>query len=299
MLCRNICLCTNDPAFEVGDALYLRPGSLAEALSALADGPLTVAAGCTDLLAATERETLPGAVLDITGMPDLRGIARDDRGLRIGATTTWTDIVRADLPPSCRGLQRAAREVGALQIQNRGTLAGNLCNASPAADGMPPLLTLAAEVELASHRGLRTMPLADFVTGPRRTARAADELMTALRIPAAALDGQGHFLKLGARRYLVISIAMVAVRILVVDGVVRQVALAVGSCGPVATRLSDVEAALIGHPPDPARITDDMVAAALSPIGDVRADAAYRGTGAAELLRRAVGEICRQGVQAA
>lgn len=281
------------------DARYLRPGSLPEALTALAERPLTVAAGCTDLLAATERKALPGDVLDIGAIPELRGIARDAGGLWIGATTTWTDLVRADLPPSCHGLQLAAREVGGVQIQNRGTVAGNLCNASPAADGIPPLLTLDAEVELASLRGARQMQLSQFVTGPRRTERAEDELVTGLRIPAAALAGRGQFLKLGARRYLVISIAMVAVRVTVTDGIVRQAALSVGACGPVATRLPAVEAALMGHPPEPARITDDMVSAALTPIGDMRADADYRATGAAELLRRALAAVCTEAARAA
>lgn len=282
-----------------GGTRYRRPGSLDEALAALTEAPCTVAAGCTDLLAATERKSLAGDVLDITGIADLRGIAQDECGLRIGATTTWTDIARADLPPSCRGLRLAAREVGGVQIQNRGTVAGNLCNASPAADGVPPLLTLDAEVELASHRGRRRVPLSEFVTGPRRTVRAADELVTAVRIPAASLEGQGHFLKLGARRYLVISIAMVAVRVGVVDGIVRQAAMAVGACGPVATRLPEVEAELVGRSLSPASITDDMVAAALSPIDDVRADAAYRRASAAELLRRALGEIRGEGARAA
>ncbi len=285
-------------------AQYLRPDSLDEALSLLAEsaraeGPLTVAAGCTDLFPATERKRLPGDILDITAIPELRGITRDEAGLRIGATTTWSDVVRANLPPALRGLQLAAREVGAQQIQNRGTVAGNLCHASPAADGVPPLLTLDAEVELVSRRGRRQLPLREFLTGPRRTVRATDELVTAIHIPAAALEGQGHFLKLGARRYLVISIAMVAVRVKVTDGIVRQAALAVGACGPVATRLPQVEAELVGRPLSPAAITDDMVATALSPIDDVRADAAYRGVSAAELLRRALGEISGEGAQAA
>ncbi len=280
-------------------ARYLRPGGVDAALSALSEGAVVVAAGCIDLLAATERKILPGAVLDISAIPELRGITRDADGLWIGATTTWTDLIRADLPPGCHGLQLAAREVGGVQIQNRGTVAGNLCNASHAADGVPPLLTLDAQVELASQHGTRRMPLAEFITGPRRTERAADELVTGLRIPAAALEGQGHFLKLGARHYLVISIAMVAVRVVVAEGTVRDAALAVGACGPVATRLPQVEAALIGRPPDPARITDAMVAAALSPIDDVRADAGYRGAAAAELLRRALGAVCAEGARAA
>lgn len=266
--------------------VYLRPEKLETALEMLASGEVTVAAGCTDLFPATERKTLPGDILDITGIEALSGIRRDEAGLRLGASTAWTEIVRADLPPALHGLQLAAREVGAMQIQNRGTLAGNLCNASPAADGVPPLLIVDAEVELQSVLGVRRMLLADFLTGPRQTERRPDELMTAVLVPDTALSGRGHFLKLGARAYLVISIAMTAARLAIEDGIVREAALAVGACGPVATRLSKVERALIGRPLDVEAVTDEMVASALSPIDDVRADAGYRAMSAAELLRR-------------
>lgn len=273
---------------------YHRPDSLAEALDLLAaETTLRVAAGCTDLFPATERKILPGAILDITGIPTLRGIVAEGTDLLIGATTTWSDIVKADLPPACHGLRLAAREVGAKQIQNSGTIGGNLCNASPAADGVPPLLTLDAEVRIEGKLGKRQVPLSEFITGPRHTALAPGELVTGVLLPAKALSGRGHFLKLGARRYLVISIAMTAARIaLDPAGKVRDVALAVGSCGPVATRLPAAEVALLGSPPDPSRITDEIVSAALSPIDDVRADATYRTRAAAELLRRTVASLC-------
>lgn len=274
-------------------SLYLRPSELQEALAALAGSCAIVAAGCTDLFPATERPALPGPVLDITGIAGLRGIAEGPGGWRIGATTTWSDIARADLPPGFDMLRQAAREVGALQIQNAGTIAGNLCNASPAADGVPPLLALAAEVELASATGTRRLPLGDFLTGPRRTALQPGELMVAVHVPRAAAQGGSRFLKLGARRSLVISIAMVAARIAVAEGRAVEVALAVGACGPVATRLPAVEAALTGLSlADLAgAIRAHEVAAALNPIDDIRGDAGYRREVAAELLRRAVSRI--------
>lgn len=272
-------------------ARYHRPDTLHGALAQLAQGDCRIAAGCTDLFALTTHKALGGSILDITGISDLRGIARTDAGLRIGAATTWTDLIRADLPAACDGLKLAAREVGARQIQNRGTIAGNLCNASPAADGVPPLLTLDAEVEVASLGTIRRIALADFITGPRKTALMPGEMVTAVLIPDAALAGQGHFLKLGARHYLVISIAMTAVRIVLRDGLVTQAALAVGSCGPVATRLPDIEAALIGKRPDPVIVTDRDVAAALRPMDDLRASAGYRSIGAAELLRRTLAAL--------
>jgi CO/xanthine dehydrogenase FAD-binding subunit len=273
---------------------YIRPGALADALARLADGTHSVLAGGTDLYPAAVGGALPGALLDITAIRELAGITRTPDGLRIGATTTWSAIAAASLPPACDGLRAAAREVGGVQIQNAGTIAGNLCTASPAADGVPPLLTLDAEVELASAAGARRLPLTRFLTGPRRTDRRADELLTAVRIPAGALSGRATFRKLGARRHLVISIAMVAARLDIADGAIRAAALAVGACGPVATRLPTVEAALAGAPATPdvaTRIDLAAVAAALAPIDDIRADARYRADAAAELLRRAVAEL--------
>lgn len=272
---------------------YDRPGVLHEALAMLERGPVTIAAGCTDLFPATEARALPGSVLDITGIAELRGISWTAHGLRIGACTTWTDILRADLPPAFDMLKQAAAEVGSVQIQNAGTIAGNLCNASPAADGVPCLLALDAEVELASVLGNRNLSLAEFLTGPRRTARAPDELLVGITIPMASSAGQSRFLKLGARRYLVISIAMVAVRLVSVDDRVSEVAIAVGACSGVAQRLVALEAALEGVPVAglSGRVRPELVASALLPISDVRADAAYRTTAATELVRRALVEL--------
>ena len=270
---------------------YDRPETLPAALVILARAPRVVLAGGTDLYPATEAATLPGPILDIGGLGALDGIARTPDGFRIGARTRWATIRDAALPPAFDALRQAAAEVGGVQIQNAATIGGNLCNASPAADGVPPLLILDAEVELASAAGTRRLPLAAFLEGPRRTARRPDELLTAVLIPTVATEGRSAFLKLGARRYLVISIAMVAARLATADGRVTAAALAVGACGPVATRLPAVEAALVGHPPDPSRIDPTAVAAALAPIDDHRASAAYRPEAATELLRRAVAAI--------
>ena len=198
-------------------SLYARPLHLTEALTALTGGARILAGG-TDLYPA---QAVVGDVLDITAIAALRGITRGG-GLRIGGAVTWSEIAEADLPPACAALQVAARAVGGRQIQNAGTLAGNLCNASPAADGVPPLLVLGAEVELASLRGVRRLALADFVLGPRRTAALPDEILVAVHVPEDALAGRSVFLKLGARAYLVISIASVAVRLVVAEGVVTE-----------------------------------------------------------------------------
>jgi len=265
-------------------AEYLRPLTLEDALEYLSKAPRVVAAGCTDIFPTTEGKALSGSVLDISGIDILCGIEKSATEIRFGATTTWTDIVRSDLPPAFDGLKQAAKEVGAKQVQNRGTLAGNLCNASPAADGVPPLLTLDAQVELTSQRRTRCIPLQDFLQGPRRTDRAPDELVTAIIVPSC--KGHGAFLKLGARKHLVISIAMAAARIVEDAGKVVEAALAIGACGPVATRLPDLEARLIGHPLSSAEVDKSDVTQALQPIEDVRGDVAYRMDGATELIRR-------------
>ncbi|TMV73609.1 xanthine dehydrogenase family protein subunit M [Thioclava sp. BHET1] len=267
-------------------ASYHRPRSLPEALRIASSGDVVPAAGCTDLFPAIQAQSLRGAILDLTAITELSGITEGVEGWRIGAATRWSALLRADLPPAFDGLKAAAREVGSVQIQNSGTIGGNLCNASPAADGVPALLTLNAEVELASERGVRRLALTEFITGVRKTARAADEILTAVIVPPLA--GQGAFLKLGARKHLVISIVMVAGRLVLDGGVVREAALAVGACSPVAQRLPALEAALIGQ-----RVAAlaglaraDLIAPQLAPIADIRADAAYRATAAQELLRR-------------
>ncbi len=276
------------------NAIYHRPDSLDEALDVLAAEHVRIAAGCTDLFPATERKALPGAILDLTGIRELRGVKRGPDGVTIGATTTWSDLIAADLPPAFDGLKLAAREIGARQIQARGTIAGNLCNASPAADGVPPLLTLDAELELVSNSGARRLPMSDFIRGPRHTALAKDEIVKCIRIPSEAAEGEGNFLKLGARKYLVISIAMTAARIVINDGIVQSAALAIGACSPIATRLHAAEKAMIGAPLDPLRITDEMVSPYIQPIDDMRADAGYRARVATTLLHRTLAALANR-----
>lgn len=271
---------------------YARPATLPEALALIAGGGWRVLAGGTDLYPGAGTR-LVGAVLDLGGIAGLAGIARAD-GLRIGAATPWADIAAADLPPALQALQQAARTVGGRQVQVAGTIGGNLCNASPAADGVPPLLALDAEVELQSARGTRRMALSRFLVGPRRTALDPGEVLAAVVIPEPALRGRSAFVKLGARSHLVISIAMVAARIVVQGGRVTGAAVAVGACSAVAQRLPGVEAAVLGATAEeaPMRVRAEDVTAALSPIDDVRATALYRRAAAVELVRRAVAEAC-------
>lgn len=274
---------------------YHRPTTLQDAIRALSAGDARVAAGCTDLFPATGARELPGPVVDITGVAELRGVARGPGGWRIGAATTWADILRADLPPAFDMLRQAAREVGSVQIQTAGTLAGNLCNASPAADGVPCLLALEAEIEIGSVGGTRRVALDDFITGARRTVLRPGEMVLAVLVPETAARGHSRFLKLGARRYLVISIAMVAVRLVIEGGRIAEAAVAVGACSAVACRLARLEAALTGAGPADAtgRVEPGLILPALAPIDDIRAEAAYRGEAVVELVRRAIGDLVR------
>jgi len=281
--------------------VYHRPQTLTDALDRLADAatagaPLTVLAGGTDVYphranAAGWGRPFPDRLLDVTGIESLRAIRTTARAVEIGAGATWTDVVRADLPSWFDGLRLAAREVGGRQIQNGATVAGNLCNASPAADGVPPLLALDAEVVVASRAGETAVPLADFVLGNRRTALGPDRLVTAIRVPRLPDGARSSFLKLGARHYLVISIAMVAATVVPdAAGRVASARVAVGACSPVARRLPALEAELAGRllAPGLADVVRADHLADLAPIDDVRASADYRRAAAQTLVRRAL-----------
>jgi CO/xanthine dehydrogenase FAD-binding subunit len=273
--------------------MYTKPATLPDALATLAASAPAILAGGTDLFPPLANGARPPAsVLDITGIPELAQITVGETQVRIGAAATWSAIAAAKLPPCFAGLQAAARQVGSVQIQNRGTLGGNLCNASPAADGVPPLLTLDAQVELASAaRGIRTLPLSGFLQGNRRTERKPDEILTAIVLPAGPERARASFLKLGARTYLVISIAMAAAIVETdAEGRVAQARVAVGACSAVAQRLPALETALTGAPAKKGlgAIASPRHLEGLSPIGDVRASAAYRMDAALTLVRRAV-----------
>lgn len=277
--------------------MYLRPTDLAEALTALKGRQVSILAGGTDFYPARVERPLPDDVLDITALAALGGVRGEPEVYRIGALTTWSEVLAAPLPRVFDGLKLAAREIGGRQVQNAGTLAGNLCNASPAADGIPALLALDAEVELAAHDGVRRVPLAAFLVGSRRTTRRADELMTAILVPRWGSCARATFCKLGARRYLVISIVMVAATLEAdADGTVVRAAIAVGACSEVAQRLAGLEAKVVGKPLTPALSDllrpDDL--AALTPISDVRGSREYRRDAAMTLLRRALAELGRE-----
>jgi CO/xanthine dehydrogenase FAD-binding subunit len=271
--------------------LYLRPGTLDEALEALAHTRGTILSGGTDLFPALTGGQLKGPVIDISAIAELKGVHSSDSHFVIGGRTSWSELLAEPLPRGFDGLRAAAREIGGIQIQNQGTVAGNICNASPAADGVAALLALDAEVTLASRKGSRTMLLADFVQGNRRTMRQPEEILTAVRVPRRWENAASSFSKLGARRYLVISIVMVAANLVVgPNRRIREASVVVGSCSAKAIRLVELERELadtaVGAPMQ--KIVSAEHFSRLSPIDDVRATAAYRQEAAQTLVRRAL-----------
>jgi len=276
---------------------YFLPDTVAEATAGLTETSYRIIAGGTDFYPGQAERPVRDDVMDISALKELRGINSEAGQTRIGALVTWSDIVNADLPGKYRGLQLAAREVGALQIQNAATVVGNICNASPAADGVPPLLTLNANVEISSTQGKRHLPLDQFILGNRRTALGAGEMVTAIIIPDDASSANSHFLKLGSRQYLVISFVMVATLLETnKDNIISQVRVSVGACSEVACRLPGLEADLIGQPLNQAGLApvEDHLKS-LAPISDIRATADYRRTAALEYVRRSLA-VCAEGM---
>jgi xanthine dehydrogenase small subunit len=254
-----------------------QPRSLSDALRMLRDeGPLVPMAGCTDLYVALNFGTLGQTrFLDLWGLNDLRGIDRRRGVLRMGALTTYSELIRSrivnrHLPM----LAAAAREVGGAQIQNRGTLGGNVANASPAGDTLPVLAAANAVVVLRSTAGTRRIPFTSFYSGYRQTVARPDELIVAIEVPA--ITGRQWFRKVGTRAAQAISKVVFAG----VGG--RRPQIAVGSVAPTVVRLPKTEAALAGGASiaEAQRIMLTEIAA----IDDVRSTAEYRRRVSANLL---------------
>jgi CO/xanthine dehydrogenase FAD-binding subunit len=257
----------------------LEPRSLADAVKMLRDeGPLVPMAGCTDLYVALNFGTLaPTRFLNLWNLGALRGIEARGTSLRIGALTTFTEIIRSGLiRRRLPMLAAAAREIGGVQIQNRGTIGGNVANASPAGDALPVLLAADAAVVLRSAAGTRRVPMTTFYTGSRQTVARPDELIVSFEIPA--VKGRQWFRKVGTR-------AAQAIAKIIVAGVWdRQPRLAMGSVAPTPLRLSLTEQAL-GRGASIAE-AQELLQREIAPIDDLRSTAEYRRQVAANLLRQ-------------
>jgi len=271
------------------------PRDLAAAYAALAAGtadmPVKPIAGGTDLMVSLSGELAPppASVVDLWAIEALRGIAIDGDSLTLGALTTYTDVRRSAL---CRehvpALVEAAATIGAAQIQNRGTLGGNIANASPAGDTLPVLLAADAVIVVGSERGERDVPAAEFWTGYRQTALAHDELILRIRLPLAA-GREMRFRKVGTRRAQAISKVVMAVA-WQGDGTWRDVRVALGSVAATPIRATATESTLDGRRPTPetADAAAETLAGELAPIDDVRSTAEYRRLVAARVLHRII-----------
>lgn len=255
--------------------------TLQEALELRSTHPdATILAGGTDVMVFIEAGGLvPKSVLNIWGCSGLRGIEPTESGYRIGALTTWSDIVSSTLPES---LRECAATVGAAQIQNRGTVGGNIANASPAGDSLPLWLALDAEFEVESIRGSRRIPANDFWTGYRQTALSPDELLIAVHIVIHPNDTL-VYRKVGTRMAQSISKVVLGGRLRTSEGVVTQARVALGSVAAVPVRLLAVESALVGSAVDPSAA--DLVSDEIQPIDDVRSTASYRTAVATRIIR--------------
>ena len=272
------------------------PRELADAYAILAEGPTRPIAGGTDLMVALTGELgePPDRILDLWGIEALRGIALDGDAVSLGALTTYTEIRRSAV---CREhlpvLVEAAATIGAAQIQNRGTLGGNIANASPAGDTLPVLLAADTSFVLGSVRGERVVPAGEFWPAYRRTALAPDELLLRVRIPLRP-GRELRFRKVGTRRAQSISKVVVALGWRDGDPAARwtDVRLALGSVAATPIRAARTEAVLEGRAPTPetADLAAETLAAELVPIDDVRSTAEYRRLVAARVLHRLIRE---------
>jgi CO/xanthine dehydrogenase FAD-binding subunit len=276
---------------------FLQPTSWREALELRAERPDAVPiAGGTDVMVDINFDrSRPGALMDLTRVAELREWSLDDGWVRLGAGVPYARIVD-DLGAELPGLAMASRTVGSPQIRIRGTVGGNLGSASPAGDAHPPLLAAGAVVEVASAaRGARRIPVAEFYTGVKRNALAEDELIAAVLIPMAA--GPQQFCKIGTRNAMVIAVSAFACALHPDRGAVGT---GIGSAAPTPRRAAEAETFLAGElesaalwesrgalPESLARAFGERVAAAASPIDDVRGSAAYRLHSLSVMARRA------------
>jgi len=274
------------------------PGTLPAVLQMIADNPgCRPFAGGTDLMVLLEAGTLPrGRYVSVWGLPELRGVEVTDTAVTLGALTTYSDVLahpvlRAEFPM----LAQAAAETGGVATQNRGTLGGNIANASPAADSPPALLVYDAELELVSVRGSRRVPYDRFHTGYKKMDLAADELIRSITIPRGRRGWIESYRKVGTRKAQAISKICFAAAAALDGDVVRDARLALGSVAPTAVRCAHAEAALRGR-----TLVDEVVAAArealardIAPIDDVRSTARYRLRVAENLLIQFLTETVR------
>jgi carbon-monoxide dehydrogenase medium subunit len=273
---------------------YRSPGSVRDAVELLAahNGTAHVLAGGTDLLVKLRAGFVaPELVVDVKAIPQLRGIASDPRGFRIGAAVSCAEIgEHAALSAAWPGVVEALQLIGSTQIQGRATLGGNLCNASPAADSVPALIAAGAVCEVAGPAGEREVPVEKLVTGPGRTSLARGEFVLAFRLPNPDAGSADAYLRLIPRTEMDIAVIGVGVA-LTLDhaGVCTRARVGLGAVAPTALLVADAANALIGSKVDDAALAALAAAAsaACKPIDDKRGTVTYRTKVAGVLARRA------------
>ncbi len=280
---------------------YYKPSSLKEAVELLAGTPgAMVIAGGTDLLIDMKYgRKKPAALIDITGIPGLAGITLKDNHLEIGAAATLEEILRHRLiVEHAPLLAEAVYNMASWQIRNTGTIGGNLCNASPAADTAPPLLVYGAELVAVGPRGERVISIEEFFTGPKKTVLGPGEILVNIRIPLPPRSHGYSFRKLGRRNSFTLPIVGAAAALTIEDNKIKWVRIALNSVAPTPVRARSVEEKLAGAEASPETVAEAarLVLNDISPISDVRASREYRLEMAAVLTREALLEaISRAG----
>jgi xanthine dehydrogenase small subunit len=268
------------------------PETLADAYAILAERGrgVRVIAGGTDLMVLMNAHQLDAAMfLDIWRVNELRGISDEGEHLRMGALTTYTQLTHSPLVQRYGpALVAASRTIGAVQIQNRGTLGGNVVNASPAGDSLPVLAAYDAELEIGSARGLRRVAFNTFYTGYRQTVLAADELLIAVRLPKLKAGERDFFCKVGTRRAQAISKIVMAIHATTSARVIESIRIAVGSVAPTVIRAPHTESLLAGQAitPDLIKQAQESIAREVSPITDLRSTEHYRRTVTGNVLAK-------------
>ena len=279
---------------------YIRPGNIGELLELLSDnhdGRYRVYAGGTDLIPKLKARAIspPETLVDLKGIPGLDYIDYDDSdGLRIGALSTirsieTSPVVREKYPL----LSQASASIASIQVRNRGTMAGNICNAVPSADSAPPLLSLEARLLCVSKKGERVINIDEFFTGPNKCALEPDEILCEIQIPALPENSRGVFIKLSPRSRMDLAVVNIAVLCVNEKGHLKNIRISLGAVAPIPIRARKAERSLEGAKADDKAILNaaKMASAESRPIDDHRASAEYRRMMVEVLVRRAIGQV--------
>jgi carbon-monoxide dehydrogenase medium subunit len=280
---------------------YLAPDTVEDAVAALAENSpdARALAGGTDLLVDLKHESvLAGTLVDLTRIPECKGIDESTDGLRFGSLVTHTEIMESELVRKhAPSMIDAARTVGAVQTRNLGTLGGNLVTCVPSLDSGPVLVALDAEVTVAGIAGRRRMKLTEFMVGPRKTVLQKGEILVDIVIPANNLGKPCSFRKFGLRKGQALALVNAAAAVNLDGGVLAATRIALGAVAPTVVRAREAEAALDGNAPDPTLIAKaaDIAVTEAKPIDDFRASADYRR----ELIRALTGRVLNEAIEQA